>query len=122
MPNIIIEVSDKTIVSQPERLLARINTALWQSGSFKQPSDIKSRLYFPRHVVIGEGETLDKFIMVHFYLMPGRDDDTIGALSRRIAEAITLYLQECERHVGEGKLQICVNPITLSNNYVKQIF
>lgn len=122
MPNIIIEVSDKTIVSQPERLLARINTALWQSGSFKQPSDIKSRLYFPKYLLIGEDDTSDKFIMVHFYLMPGRDDNTIGALSRRIAEAITMYLQEYERHITEDKLQICVNPITLSNHYVKQIF
>lgn len=122
MPNIIIEVSDETLVHQPKDLLARINTALWQSGNFKHPSDIKSRLYFPKHVVIGEGDTADKFFVVHFYLMPGRDDDTIGALSRRIAEAIKKYLQECERHVADSKLQICVNPITLSNNYVKQIF
>lgn len=122
MPNIIIEVSDETLVRQPKNLLARINTALWQSGSFKKPSDIKSRLYFPKHVVIGEGETSGKFIVVHFYLMPGRDDDTIGALSRRISEAITMYLQECERHIGDGKLQICVNPTNLSANYIKQLF
>ncbi len=53
MPNVIIEVSHDHLISQPDNLLARVNDTLWQSGSFKLQSDIKSRIYYPNHVLVG---------------------------------------------------------------------
>ena len=53
MPNVIIEVSHDHLISQPANLLARVNDTLWQSGNFKLQSDIKSRIYYPNHVLVG---------------------------------------------------------------------
>ena len=122
MPNVIIEVSHNHIISQPGNLLARVNDALWQSGNFKLQSDIKSRIYYPNHVLVGLSDSGDEaFVMAHFYLMPGRDDATIQSLAQRIADAIKAHLQEFESEVPAGSLQICVNSTILSTNYVKQI-
>ena len=122
MPNVIIEVSHNHIISQPGNLLARVNDALWQSGNFKLQSDIKSRIYYPNHVLVGLSDSGDEaFVMAHFYLMPGRDDATIQSLAQRIADAIKAHLQAFESQVPVGSLQICVNSTILSTNYVKQI-
>ena len=124
MPNVIIEVSHDHVISQPDNLLARVNDTLWQSGNFKLQSDIKSRIYYPNHVLVGltdsGNEAYEAFVMAHFYLMPGRDDATIQSLAQRIADAIKAHLQEFESEVPVGSLQICVNSTTLSANYVKQ--
>ena len=89
MPNVIIEVSHDHLISQPDNLLARVNDTLWQSGNFKLQSDIKSRIYYPNHALVGLTDSGDEaFVMAHFYLMPGRDDATIQSLAQRIADAI----------------------------------
>ena len=122
MPNVIIEVSHDHIISQPNNLLARVNDTLWQSGNFKLQSDIKSRIYYPNHVLVGLTDSRDEaFVMAHFYLMPGRDDATIQSLAQRIADAIKAHLQAFDSQVPVGSLQICVNSTILSTNYVKQI-
>ena len=121
MPNVIIEVSHDHLISQPDNLLARVNDTLWQSGNFKLQSDIKSRIYYPNHALVGLTDSGDEaFVMAHFYLMPGRDDATIQSLAQRIADAIKAHLQEFKSEVPAGNLQICVNSTTLSANYVKQ--
>lgn len=122
MPNVIIEVSHDNLIRQPDKLLTRINEGLWQSGNFKLQSDIKSRIYYPNNLLIGLTTSQDEaFIVVHFYLMPGRDNDTIKSLTQGIADAIKAHLQQFEQPLTANKLQICVNPINLNQNYVKQM-
>lgn len=102
MPNVIIEVSHDHLISQPDSLLARVNDTLWQSGNFKLQSDIKSRIYYPNHVLVGLTDSGDEaFIMAHFYLMPGRDDATIQSLAQRIADAIKAHCR-CYQSASAG--------------------
>lgn len=122
MPNIIIETSREDLITKPDNLLARVNDTLWQSGQFGKPTDIKARIYTPNNCLIGLASgTNEVFIMVHFYLMPGRDDATIRKLSTAIATAIQEHFGEFEAVSSEDQLQICVNPTVLSQHYVKKI-
>lgn len=121
MPNIIIETSRNELIPQVDTLLARINDTLWQSGHFAQSVDIKTRYYTADNCLIGlaSGNT-DDFIFVHFYLMAGRDSDTVKALCQSIVTAITSHLAAFKSPTN-GQLQICVNPMVLSPEYCKVI-
>lgn len=120
MPHIIIETSQNLTLSQPDELLADITQSLWQSGEFGTPEQLKARIYTAPHSLVGtEVGTTDAFILVTFYLMKGRDDLTKQALVERIIKAITIHIQEHEKIDTQGKLQICVNPIELSDTYQK---
>ena len=123
MPHIIIEVSDDKLICHPEQLLASINQSLWQSNHFKQPTEIKTRLYTAAHALSGvAADDHQAFIMVHFYLLAGRDDATIRHLNQTIAQIIHQHMAVIESYHSKAKLQICVNSTELSNNYVKQLF
>lgn len=124
MPNLVIETSHSSLVQQPDILLANINQSLWQSGCFKLAEDIKSRIHVPNAVAIGTDSPNDhKFIMVHFYLIAGRDKATIDDLTQRIATAIQQYFINVEKIDNfENTLQICINPMVLSECYRKVIW
>lgn len=120
MPNIIIETSRPDLITQPERLLERINSSLFITFQFAKPEDIKSRILQPQHVLVGlPTDPNHAFIYVHFYLMKGRDNATKKMLVDTIIQAISNHLKEQENFNTQGKLQICVNPIELSDNYQK---
>lgn len=119
MPHVIIETSQNLKLTQPDELLADITQRLWDSEEFGKPEDIKARLYPAPHSLIGTTQGDDAFIVVTFYLMKGRDDMVKQALVGRIVEAITTHLTQHERIDTQGKLQICVNPIDLDDNYKK---
>ncbi len=130
MPNIIIETSRPDLITKPESLLSRINSSLWSTGQFGKPEDIKARIFHPQHSLVGlsSENTMEKsheFVYVHFYLMPGRSDAIKKTLVDAIATAIASHISEHENlyQAGnmQGKLQICVNPIELSENYKKMV-
>lgn len=121
MPNVIIETSREDLITKPDQLLARINDSLWQSGQFAKPTDIKSRLYSPANFLIGLASGGgDDFIFVNFYLMPGRDAQTLQQLTQAIAAAITTHIETFEDKQNNRNLHIGVNPIELSPHYHKQ--
>lgn len=119
MPHIIIETSQNLTLSQPDEMLADITQRLWESGEFGTPEQLKARLYSAPHSLIGTQQGDETFIVVTFYLMKGRDDMIKQALVERIVKAITTHIQEHEKIDTKGKLQICVNPIELDDNYTK---
>lgn len=123
MPHVIIETSQNLNLTMPNELLADITQKLWESGEFGKPEDIKARLYPAPFSLIGTQQSnqqnSDTFIIVTFYLMKGRDDMVKQALVARIAKALTTHIQDHEKIDTQGKLQICVNPIELNDNYKK---
>lgn len=122
MPNIIIETSRTDIIPHPDRLLKNLNANLWQTAQFSKAEDIKSRIFYPNHVAIGlSADHSNDYIFVHFYLMPGRNPETQAMLVQCITDTISQHLKEHTSKPLTGKLQICVNPIELSEAYHKQI-
>lgn len=124
MPNLIIETSHASLISQPDELLHRINQSLWQSGCFTLIEDIKTRFFLPNSVLIGTEKLSDeRFVFVHFYLMSGRDKATIDDLTQRISDSIQQYFVDVEKISDfSGRLQICVNPMILGESYRKVIW
>ncbi len=122
MPNIIIETSRDDLITKPDQLLARINEYLWQSGQFAHPTDIKSRIYSPSNAMIGlASESGNDFIFVRLYLMPGRDDTTLQRLVQTIADAIAAHIETFEDKTSFQQLHVGINPIVLSQNYLKTV-
>lgn len=120
MPHIIIETSQNLKLSQPAEMLGDITQSLWESGEFGEPEQLKARLYPAGYSQVGtQAGTADSFIAVTFYLMKGRDDMIKQALVERIVKAISTHITQHEKIDTQGKLQICVNPIELDDNYKK---
>lgn len=120
MPNLIIETSRPDLIKQPEQLLQRLNSSLFITFQFGKPEDIKSRIIHSQHVLVGlPTDPNHEFIYVHFYLMKGRDNATQKMLVDTISQAIANHVKDHENLDTQGKLQICVNPIELSEHYQK---
>ena len=118
MPHLIIETSENLVLKQPTTLLQAINDNLWQSAQFDKPNAIKSRIYTAEQSLIGLQKSNESFVVVHFYLMAGRDDTTKSALIERIFQSIRHHVKTVE-NIAQP-VQIFINATELSQNYFKQ--
>ena len=108
MPNVVLKWVT-TILLVNDNLLARVNDTLWRSGVWFLQSDIKSRIYYPNHALVGLTDAEMKPLLWRIFIMLGRDDATIQSLAQYIADTIKAHLQAIRKWVPVGSLQICVN-------------
>ncbi|GAF61202.1 5-carboxymethyl-2-hydroxymuconate delta-isomerase [Psychrobacter sp. JCM 18903] len=75
MPHLTIQMTPNVSIAHEESLLKALNKALWNSGHFGTPTDIKARIVPIETFLVGveDDEQAYGFIYAHLKLMTGRD-------------------------------------------------
>ena len=121
MPHLTIQVTPNVSIAHEESLLKSLNKALWDSGQFKQPADIKARIVPIKSFLVGveDDEQANGFIYAHLKLMSGRD----MAAREQLAELLVATIEEKigAEQSGRAALQICVEVEEISAVYHKKM-
>ena len=121
MPHLTIQVTPNVSIAHEESLLKSLNKALWDSGQFKQPADIKARIVPINSFLVGveDDEQANGFIYAHLKLMSGRD----MATRDQLAELLVTTIEEKigAEQSGRAALQICVEVEEISAVYHKKM-
>lgn len=75
MPHLTIQATPNVSITDEKALLKTLNKALWESGHFGKPRDIKARILPVDSFLVGveDEEQEYGFIYAHLKLMTGRD-------------------------------------------------
>ncbi|MGP5010440.1 5-carboxymethyl-2-hydroxymuconate Delta-isomerase [Psychrobacter cibarius] len=121
MPHLTIQMTPNVSIAHEESLLKALNKALWDSGHFGTPTDIKARIVPIETFLVGveDDEQAYGFIYAHLKLMTGRDmvirNQLAGLLVTTIEQAIGA------EQSGRAALQICVEVEEISTVYHKKM-
>ena len=121
MPHLTIQATPNVTIERPETLLKTLNQALWSSGHFGKPTDIKSRMLPIDSFLVGveDDEQEYGFIYAHLKLMSGRDIIARNQLAEILVTAINSELASDQS--SRAALQICVEVEEISAVYHKQM-
>lgn len=121
MPHLTIQATPNVIIPDSESLLKALNKALWQSGHFAKPTDIKARMLPLTTFLVGveDDEQAHGFIYVHFKLMAGRDISVREQLATLLVATIDDKLTAAQSE--PASLQICVEVEEISAVYQKKM-
>ena len=121
MPHLTIQATPNVIIPHEESLLKALNQALWDSGHFGKPTDIKARILPIETFLVGveDDEQEHGFIYVHFKLMAGRDSEVRDKLAQLLVTTIEQKL--ALEQSGRASLQICVEVEEISAIYHKKV-
>jgi len=121
MPHLTIQATPNVSIAHEESLLKSLNKALWDSGQFKLPTDIKARIVPIKSFLVGveDDEQTNGFIYAHLKLMSGRD----MAARDQLAELLVATIEEKigAEQSGRAALQICVEVEEISTVYHKKM-
>ena len=121
MPHLTIQVTPNISIAHEESLLKSLNKALWDSGQFKLPTDIKARIVPIDSFLVGveDDEQANGFIYAHLKLMSGRD----MAARDQLAELLVATIEDKigAEQSGRAALQICVEVEEISAVYHKKM-
>jgi 5-carboxymethyl-2-hydroxymuconate isomerase len=121
MPHLTIQATPNVSIAHEESLLKSLNKALWDSGQFKLPTDIKARIVPIKSFLVGveDDEQANGFIYAHLKLMSGRD----MATRDQLAELLVTTIEEKigAEQSGRAALQICVEVEEISAVYHKKM-
>lgn len=121
MPHLTLQVTPNVRIAHEESLLKSLNKALWDSGQFKQPTDIKARIIPMETFLVGveDDEQTNGFVYAHLKLMSGRDIET----RNQLAELLVATIEDKIGHEQSGRaaLQICVEVEEISAVYHKKM-
>lgn len=119
MPHLTIQATANVRIDRPESLMKTLNQALWNSGHFGKPTDIKARILPIDAFLVGieDDEQEYGFIYAHLKLMNGRD---ITARNQ-LAEILVKMIEETigADQSGRAALQICIEVEEISTVYHK---
>ncbi len=121
MPHLTIQATPNVIIAHEESLLKALNQALWNSGHFGKPTDIKARILPIETFLVGveDDEQEHGFIYAHFKLMAGRDSEVRDKLAQLLVTTIEQKL--ALEQSGRASLQICVEVEEISAIYHKKV-
>ena len=121
MPHLTIQATPNVRIPHQESLLKSLNKALWDSGHFNAPTDIKARIVPIDTFLVGveDDEQTHGFIYAHLKIKSGRDSIIRNALAEILTTAIENKLGAAQS--GRAALQICVEVEELSAIYHKTI-
>lgn len=121
MPHLTLQVTPNVRIAHEESLLKSLNKALWDSGQFKQPADIKARIIPMETFLVGveDDEQANGFIYAHLKLMSGRD----MTIRDQLAELLVATIEDKigAEQSGRAALQVCVEVEEISAVYHKKI-
>lgn len=121
MPHLTIQMTPNVSIAHEESFLKALNKALWDSGHFGKPTDIKARIVPIETFLVGveDDEQAYGFIYAHLKLMTGRDmvirNQLAGLLVTTIEQEISA------EQSGRAALQICVEVEEISAVYHKKM-
>ena len=121
MPHLTIQMTPNVSIAHEESLLKALNKALWNSGHFGTPTDIKARIVPIETFLVGveDDEQAYGFIYAHLKLMTGRDMVIRNQLAGLL---VTTIEQEIgAEQSGRAALQICVEVEEISTVYHKKM-
>lgn len=121
MPHLTIQVTPNVSVPHAESLLKSLNKALWDSGHFGKPTDIKARIIPIETFLMGIEDDAQAygFVYAHLKVMTGRDE----IIRHQLAELLTAAIEErldTEQSERVG-IQICVEVEEISAIYHKKM-
>ena len=121
MPHLTIQMTPNVSIAHEESLLKALNKALWDSGHFGTPTDIKARIVPIETFLVGveDDEQAYGFIYAHLKLMTGRDMVIRNQLAGLLVTAIEQEIGA--EQSGRAALQICVEVEEISAVYHKKI-
>ncbi len=121
MPHLTIQMTPNVSIAHEESFLKALNKALWDSGQFKQPAEIKTRIVPIETFLVGveDDEQASGFIYANLKLMSGRD----MVVRNQLAELLTVAIENTlsEQQSGRAALQICVEVEEISAVYHKKM-
>ena len=121
MPHLTLQVTPNVSVPHEESLLKSLNQALWDTGHFGKPTDIKARIVPIETFLVGveDDEQTNGFVYASFRLMIGRDITIRNELSEILMTTLEAELATAQS--DRTSLQICVEVGELSEVYKKKI-
>ena len=121
MPHLTLQVTPNVSIAHEESLLKSLNKALWNSGHFGKPTDIKARIVPIETFLVGveDDEQMNGFIYAHLKIMAGRDIVVRNQLSELLLS--TIEQQIGEEQSGRATVQICVEVEEISAVYHKKM-
>ena len=121
MPHLTIQVTPNVIITHKESFLKALNQALWDSGHFAKPADIKARIIPIETFLVGiaDDEQRSGFIYAQLKLMSGRDE----VVRHQLAELLVTAIEEVLDGEQSGRvgIQICVEVEEISAIYHKKM-
>lgn len=121
MPHLTIQVTPNVMIAHEESFLKALNQALWDSGHFDKPTDIKARIVPIETFLVGvtDDEQRNGFVYAHLKIMSGRDE----VIRHQLAELLTAAIEERlnTQQSGRADIQICVEVEELSAIYHKKM-
>lgn len=121
MPHLTLQVTPNVSVPHEESLLKSLNQALWDTGHFGKPTDIKARIVPIETFLVGveDDEQANGMVYVNLKIMAGRDIATRNQLAELLMTTIEEQLSA--EQSDRTSLQICVEVGELSEVYKKKI-
>lgn len=121
MPHLTIQMTPNVSIAHEESFLKALNKALWNSGHFGTPTDIKARIVPIETFLVGveDDEQAYGFIYAHLKLMTGRDMVIRNQLAGLLVTAIEQEIGA--EQSGRAALQICVEVEEISAVYHKKM-
>lgn len=119
MPHIIVQATPNVTIKNPESLLKKLNTTLWETGHFGSPQDIKARILDIETFLVGmdDDQQQQGFVYLQLRLMPGRSQQIRDELADQLFKCLQ---QELSTHQsGRATIQYCVEVVELSTAYRK---
>ena len=119
MPHLTIQATANVRIDRPESLMKTLNQALWNSGHFGKPTDIKARILPIDAFLVGieDDEQEYGFIYAHLKLMNGRDITARNQLAEILVKTIEETIGADQS--GRATLQICAEVEEISTIYHK---
>lgn len=121
MPHLTLQATPNVTIPHEESLLKSLNQALWNSGHFGKPTDIKARIVPLETFLVGveDDEQVNGFVYANFKLMAGRDMTIRNELSEILMTTLEAELATAQS--DRTSLQICVEVVELSAVYKKKV-
>ena len=121
MPHLTIQATPNVTIPHAESLLKTLNKALWDTGYFNKPTDIKGRFLPITTFLVGveDDEQVNGFVYANFKLMTGRDVTIRNELSEILMTTLEAELATVQS--DRTSLQICVEVAELSEVYKKKV-
>jgi len=121
MPHLTIQVTPNVMIAHEESFLKALNQALWDSGHFGKPTDIKARIVPIETFLVGvtDDEQRNGFVYAYLKIMSGRDE----VIRHQLAELLTAAIEESlnAQQSGRADIQICVEVEEISAIYHKKM-
>ena len=121
MPHLTIQVTPNVTIAHEASFLKALNQALWDSGHFAKPADIKARIVPIETFLVGiaDDEQVNGFVYAHLKIMIGRD----MSIRNQLAELLLATIEQTlgAEQSGRVALQICVEVEEISVIYHKKM-